>query len=464
MQFVDKAKQFYGIFAKASKKGYRASKKYAAIACNMTKRYAIYVAKKAAESYNFCIEKVFTPAFLLMVKFFKRSPRAFAACIAVVVLISSTATVAVATDATAAYSVIYNGVSIATIKDHAVLAEAEILAVGKLNNPICNSHLIDAKLTQTIASEDSLVCPEDLADIIIFHSENIVTSTVLEIDGNQVAVGANEQAIESALSDYLAFYKESNGVNEVKFSNEMKTSKVYTLKSAVEKLPDVKEYLFDDNTEIAVQNIKTVVETTSLPYETIEIKSASHVVGTKFTSQAGTNGKQEITYRVCEVDGVEVEKTVISKKVVKAAVPRKVIVGTKKAETSATTAVSMLWPVKRVKGSYVSSYVGDGRGHKGMDIVAPAGTPIYAARQGVVTYAGWDRSGYGNKVIVKHKNGVETLYAHCSVIKVKVGDVVGEGQEIALVGTTGRSTGNHLHFEVRVNGCFTNPAKYIGRK
>ena len=123
----------------------------------------------------------------------------------------------------------------------------------------------------------------------------------------------------------------------------------------------------------------------------------------------------------------------------------------------------MLWPVKRVSGSYVSSYMGDGRGHKGMDIVASAGTPIYAADGGTVSYAGWDSSGYGYKIVIKHSNGYETLYAHCNAIYVKVGDTVGKGETVGAVGKTGRATGNHLHFEVRKNGTILNPANFIGR-
>ena len=101
-----------------------------------------------------------------------------------------------------------------------------------------------------------------------------------------------------------------------------------------------------------------------------------------------------------------------------------------------------------------------GSAHKGLDIAAPAGTKIYAVADGVVTHAS-TMGGYGNLVIISHGNGVETYYAHCSKILVKKGQKVVSGQNISLVGSTGNSTGNHLHLEVRINGVQVNPQKYL---
>ena len=98
--------------------------------------------------------------------------------------------------------------------------------------------------------------------------------------------------------------------------------------------------------------------------------------------------------------------------------------------------------------------------HTGLDIAAPNGTPINAAANGTVTYAGYHYS-YGNLLIVTHANGVQTYYAHCSRLYVSVGASVSQGQTIAAVGSTGNSTGNHLHLEVRVNGTAQNPQNYL---
>lgn len=98
--------------------------------------------------------------------------------------------------------------------------------------------------------------------------------------------------------------------------------------------------------------------------------------------------------------------------------------------------------------------------HKGIDIAATRGTPILATAAGTVTFAGWS-SGYGYLVKIDHGNGVETYYGHCSRLYVSAGESVEAGTEIAAVGSTGNSTGNHLHFEIRLNGEQINPQTYV---
>lgn len=98
--------------------------------------------------------------------------------------------------------------------------------------------------------------------------------------------------------------------------------------------------------------------------------------------------------------------------------------------------------------------------HSGIDYAAPAGTAIYAADDGVVLTSGWI-NGYGYTITVNHGSGIVTLYAHCSSLIAKAGQKVTKGQTIARVGTTGNSTGNHLHFEVKVNGVAQDPNKYL---
>ena len=103
-------------------------------------------------------------------------------------------------------------------------------------------------------------------------------------------------------------------------------------------------------------------------------------------------------------------------------------------------------------GWRVHPVTGERRMHKGVDFAAPTGTPIFAAADGVVTEAGWTNGGYGNIVELRHSDGSVTLYAHTSRVYVSKGQVVNRGRAIAEVGTTGRSTGPHLHFEVQPDG------------
>lgn len=99
--------------------------------------------------------------------------------------------------------------------------------------------------------------------------------------------------------------------------------------------------------------------------------------------------------------------------------------------------------------------------HKGLDIAASNGTSIHAVADGVVDYAQFNSGGYGYLVIISHGNGVQTYYAHCSKLFVSEGDTVSAGDVIAAVGSTGHSTGNHLHFEIRIDGTQVNPQNYV---
>ena len=126
--------------------------------------------------------------------------------------------------------------------------------------------------------------------------------------------------------------------------------------------------------------------------------------------------------------------------------------------TSAPSAAGLIWPVQGVLTSPFGMRWG--RMHEGIDIGAPQGTPIYAAAGGTVNYAGWE-GGYGNLTLIDHGNGLATAYGHQSRFAVSSGQTVSRGQLIGYVGSTGHSTGPHVHFEVRVNGVPNDPLSYL---
>lgn len=103
------------------------------------------------------------------------------------------------------------------------------------------------------------------------------------------------------------------------------------------------------------------------------------------------------------------------------------------------------------------------RMHKGVDIAAPRGTSVYAAAEGEVVRRGYDAAGYGNFVELRHPNGMTTLYGHMSRVDLATGDKVYAGSRVGLVGSTGRSTGPHLHFEVRRDGRQVDPTRVMGQ-
>lgn len=137
--------------------------------------------------------------------------------------------------------------------------------------------------------------------------------------------------------------------------------------------------------------------------------------------------------------------------------------GTKIASTETpSSAVLGIGLIRPVSGIITSRYGRRSRGnHTGLDIATSTGTTIVAAATGTVTYSGNNGGGLGNYVKISHGNGVETVYAHCSKLYVTAGQTVAQGEAIAAVGSTGNSTGPHLHLEIRVNGASQNPQIYL---
>lgn len=175
----------------------------------------------------------------------------------------------------------------------------------------------------------------------------------------------------------------------------------------------------------------------------------------------------EIDITVNEVytkDVATVEETVELASAVEVASEEVDVVVEKQEKIKSATLDGVYFAVKPVSGTITSRYGANesirDHTHKGLDIAAPYGTKIVAAAKGTVSYSGW-MSGYGNLIIIEHENGIQTYYGHCSKLYASVGDEVDAGDTIAAVGSTGNSTGNHLHFEIRKNGSQINPQKYV---
>lgn len=182
----------------------------------------------------------------------------------------------------------------------------------------------------------------------------------------------------------------------------------------------------------------------------------------KVTSK-GEYGKADVMAKTTYVNGEETERTILSSVTLKEPVTEHRIRGTKARPTWMPTG-SFRWPTSGRISSYFGGRKSPGgigsTNHKGIDIAVPRGTPIYAADGGTVTYSGW-MSGYGYLVQIDHGNGYVTRYGHNSSLTVSVGQHVYKGQQVARAGSTGNSTGNHCHFEVRYNGVPKNPLNYL---
>ena len=212
--------------------------------------------------------------------------------------------------------------------------------------------------------------------------------------------------------------------------------------------------------EVRITKVETRQE--EIPYSTETTESKDLNKGVTRTTQEGENGLRNVTMRnVYDTNGTLLEQTILSTETIKEPVNKKVVVGTKKASTGGAKYITgsgrFLWPVPNYK--YCSRWYSSG--HKGVDICAAAGTPIYATASGTVTKAGYERAGagrgYGYSVIISHGSGYTSVYAHCLSLTVHAGQSVKQGQLIGYVGSTGRSSGNHCHFEIRLNGSYIPP-------
>lgn len=198
----------------------------------------------------------------------------------------------------------------------------------------------------------------------------------------------------------------------------------------------------------------------------VQIKDDTMFIGMERVDTEGTSGIMEYHVYATYADGVKVsEENIDEPKIIEEATAKVVRVGTIEPSTYVSKGTGgsgdYYWPVS---GGKITSYMGDGRGHKGIDVGAPYGTPIYAAEEGKIieTGSGWN-GGYGNCIRIQHPDGNVTVYAHQSSLAVSYGEYVVKGQLIGYVGSTGDSSGNHLHFEVRSNGRYLDPLDFVSQ-
>lgn len=195
-----------------------------------------------------------------------------------------------------------------------------------------------------------------------------------------------------------------------------------------------------------------------IKFKTIEKESKDYYKGDKYVEQEGVDGKQVITGTVTKVNGKIVHQKIKHKEVIVEAVDKIILVGITERPKTAPTGTFMC-PTRNYT---ITSPFGPrwGRFHSGVDMAGPMGTPIFAADGGTVVRAGYF-GGYGNCIDIDHGNGVVTRYGHNSALYVSAGEKVYKGQEIAAMGSTGNSTGPHLHFEIIINGSPIDPMSRV---
>ncbi|USG65771.1 M23 family metallopeptidase [Brevibacillus ruminantium] len=205
---------------------------------------------------------------------------------------------------------------------------------------------------------------------------------------------------------------------------------------------------------VTVQVKEEVTEKEAIPFATQIQNNEKLPKGESKVVQEGKEGSKSVRYQVVKENGQVVEKKILEQEVISQPVVKIVERGTKVIPSRGTGRLA--WPARGT----ISSGFGMrwGRLHKGIDIAGSGA--VRAADNGRVVSAGWDGD-YGKAILIDHGNGMQTRYGHLNSINVKVGDVVSQGKQIGVMGSTGQSTGVHLHFEVIQNGRVQNPVRFL---
>ena len=344
----------------------------------------------------------------------------------------------------------------------------------------------------------------------------------LEIAGTQVAILPTQGDVQTLLKTYQNFYtkpSENNQVISVEFSESIATKpveaqpdQVKLLDQALKELKDgkitTKEYtaqandswwliarkndmktkevlagnpgMTEDSKIQSGQKIKIVsvspyltvmskgilTSTETITYDVVTTTDTKLASGNTVVKEQGSDGSKAVTYSYIQKNGQNISKQVVEEKVTKQPVTQVVSKGPGLTAVSMASAASrgsirstgIAWPLRGpINSPYGSRW---GNFHSGIDIGGGTGSSYSAAASGNVVAAGWG-GGYGSMILIDHGNGVMTRYAHSSKLLVSVGQQVEQGQSIGLVGSTGHSTGPHLHFEVIINGSTVNPSSYL---
>ena len=420
---------------------------------------------------------------------------------------------------TPSYVVSVDGVTLGVVKEPAVFEQVVDQVEERATDILGYEYHMDGEVTYELAlSESDQFSSVGAFETYLFNQiGEVMKSYVLSVDGKVIGAATDRETIENLLEQVKAPYINENTVSS-EFVSQVQITHEYT-PSSIEQDPDKMLEVLTSNTTgdttytvqagdtfmalafandmtmaemealnpgvdinklmigqelniketipvLSVRTVESVSYTESVAPSVEEVEDDSMYEGETKVLQAGVNGQNLVTADVTYLNGTEESRNITSTTVVSEPVTKVVAVGTKERPTWLPTG-NFIWPVY---GNITSSFgyrsiFGSYSYHSGLDIATSYGTAIVASDGGTVVFAGratgsyWS---YGNLVIIDHGNGIQTYYAHCSSVLVSAGDKVYQGQTIARVGSTGRSTGNHCHFEVKVNGTSQNPYSYLG--
>ncbi len=291
------------------------------------------------------------------------------------------------------------------------------------------------------------------------------TVSGLYIDGELIGATDDGEALKNVLEQILVDYrKDYDEQTTTEFANNVEVKPGNFPKNT---LVSADELIAKADGKLKIALSTDIVYTREVNYETKTEYDESEYSSYEKVKTEGEKGEELVTVRTTFIDGVQTDAVETGTKTIKKATDEVIIKGSKDGETSlsydSSSSGTFCWPMPYTHNLTSTFGYRWGSQHGGLDISAGGiyGQPIIAAASGTVTFAGYDDSGYGYYVTIDHGSGYSTLYGHCSSLAVSSGQQVSQGDVIGYVGSTGYSTGPHLHFEIRVDGVQTDPLGYV---
>lgn len=356
------------------------------------------------------------------------------------------------------FNVMYKGESIGVVKAVSVFDNAKAYIESNTTHAKVLTSIADADFKLTFALRDKFLDEKQLADAIADSTDEIESVSILYVNDDAVAYAASDD-IEALIEAARCRYYIEGAENSAEFIDKIAVEKCYAYSNRVDSDDKVNEIISNLN----VKTVSMVSFEAPIAFSTKAVSTSSQYIGYSKVTTPGENGLASKTELVETVNGSEASREVLKYEVLKQPVTQVVLKGTAINMATATeraeaASQGFIMPLKTYV--YISAYWGDGRNHKAIDFAGDRGTAIFASKGGVVTSAGYSGN-YGYMVEIDHGDGFKTRYAHCNALCVKTGQTVTQGQQIATMGNTGRSTGDHLHFEILKNDVQVNPAPYI---
>lgn len=305
---------------------------------------------------------------------------------------------------------------------------------------------------------------DEIKENIVKSIDNEILLTSIEIKDKSYGVIAKEEEGKKILQKIGQIYINNSEMKDkdvvsVDVKTNIRYKKITGKLSNLMPIDQIAQKILEENKDGMLVNIdvkcreKKVEEI--LP--SVKVIKDDHMYLGQTEKEEGGKGAKEIIVDTLYRNGNKIEEKKLEEKVIKESKEEVVYTGTKNPIEDGIAFLS-----NPTQGGSITSYFGPrwGSTHSGMDIAKNMGDPVYAAFDGEVKESQY-QGNYGNKILLLHEGNIETIYGHLSKYEVKAGDKVSRGQLIGRVGSTGRSTGPHLHFEVRVNGSPVDPRKYL---